>query len=222
MKPKTSSLANKFSRIIAGTMSWGSWGIGFSRDEMISLMHCCLDSGISTFDSADIYGGYTNEADYGNAFAESGKIRHFELSNFTPSQLALIVSEIAVKGNQVEFSLTADKVMYDGTLDDCLLLSGLALAWSPLGGYFGLQHNKQGRIRQVLEIFSHKFQVSEMELLLAWLLKYPANVFPAVGTTRETRLKQSATAINIQLESDDWFELPAPTQDHKVPQIEHV
>jgi predicted oxidoreductase len=164
MKPKTSFLASKFSRIIAGTMSWGSGGKGFSGDDRFSLMYCCLDSGISTFDSADIYGGYTNEADYGNAFAESGKIRHFELSNFTPSQLALIVSEI----------------------------------------------------------FSHKYQLSEMELLLAWLLKYPANVFPAVGTTRETRLKQSANAINIQLESDDWFELPAATQDHKVPQIEYV
>jgi predicted oxidoreductase len=296
MKPKTSSLANKFSRIIAGTMSWGSWGIGFSRDEMISLMHCCLDSGISTFDNADIYGGYTNEADFGNAFAESGisreriqliskcgiqhisdlrnnrikhynynkdyivwsaeqslqrlktdyldlfllhrpsplmhpeeiataiehllksgKIRHFGLSNFTPSQLALIESEIAVEGNQVEFSLTADKVMYDGTLDDCLLHNRLAMAWSPLGSYFRLLDDKQVRIRQVMEIFTHKYRVSEMELLLAWLLKHPANVFPVVGTTRKVRLEQSANAIKIQLELEDWFELLAAAQGHKVP-----
>lgn len=42
---------------------------------------------------------------------KSGKIRHFGLSNFTPSQVALIESEIAAEGNRVEFSLTADKVM---------------------------------------------------------------------------------------------------------------
>ena len=54
-----------YSRIIAGTMTWGSWGKQLSKNEMIALMHHCLDVGITTFDHADIYGGYTNEADFG-------------------------------------------------------------------------------------------------------------------------------------------------------------
>jgi predicted oxidoreductase len=70
-----------------------------------------------------------------------------------------------------------------------------------------------------MELLTHKYRASEMEWRLAWLLEHPANIFPVVGTTREIRLKQSVNAINIQLESDDWFELLAAAQDHKVPQI---
>jgi predicted oxidoreductase len=60
-----------FSKIIAGTMTWGIWGRNCSTEEMTALMHLCLESGISTFDHADIYGGYTTEKDFGKAFSES-------------------------------------------------------------------------------------------------------------------------------------------------------
>lgn len=60
-----------YSRIIAGTMTWGQWGKNFSKREMIELMNHCIELGITTFDHADIYGGYTTEADFGNAFSES-------------------------------------------------------------------------------------------------------------------------------------------------------
>ena len=62
----------KYSRLIAGAMTWGSWGKQYSKKDMISLMHHCLENTITTFDHADIYGDYTTETDFGNAFAESG------------------------------------------------------------------------------------------------------------------------------------------------------
>jgi len=60
-----------FSKIIAGTMTWGIWGKNLDKNQMIELMNSCLETGITTFDHADIYGGYTTEAAFGNAFAES-------------------------------------------------------------------------------------------------------------------------------------------------------
>lgn len=60
-----------FSKIIAGTMTWGVWGKNLDKNQMIDLMNSCLEAGITTFDHADIYGGYTTEADFGNAFGES-------------------------------------------------------------------------------------------------------------------------------------------------------
>ena len=60
------------SRLIAGTMTWGIWGKNLNTSGMIDMIHCCLDNGITTFDHADIYGGYTTEADFGKAFTESG------------------------------------------------------------------------------------------------------------------------------------------------------
>ena len=60
-----------FSKIIAGTMTWGIWGKNLDKNQMIELMNSCLETGITTFDHADIYGGYTTEAAFGNAFGKS-------------------------------------------------------------------------------------------------------------------------------------------------------
>ena len=47
------------SRIISGTMNWGSWGANYSSTEISELIKCAYENGINTFDHADIYGGYT-------------------------------------------------------------------------------------------------------------------------------------------------------------------
>ena len=62
----------KFSRVISGAMTWGSWGKKLSKKEMMELMHHSIECGLTTFDHADIYGGYTTEADFGAAFGDSG------------------------------------------------------------------------------------------------------------------------------------------------------
>lgn len=62
---------SQFSKIIAGTMTWGTWGKNFTPSEMSSLIEGALSLGISTFDHADIYGGYTTEAAFGAAFKDS-------------------------------------------------------------------------------------------------------------------------------------------------------
>jgi predicted oxidoreductase len=285
-----------YSKIIAGTMTWGSWGKRLSKDEMIALMHHCLAVGITTFDHADIYGGYTNETEFGKAFAESkiprnelqliskcgiqyvcenrdnvvkhynysrdyiiwsaeqslknlqtefldlfllhrpsplmrpgeiaeaivhlkdsGKIREFGVSNFTPSQIALLETVIPVMSNQVEFSLTADMVMYDGTLDDCIAKQRMAMAWSPLGDYFREANEQTNRIKAVMGQFTEKYDADESQLLLAWLLEHPSEIYPVVGTTDPDRLKASMNATKIDLELEDWFILLSASQGYKVP-----
>ena len=64
-----------FSKIIAGTMTWGAWGKNYTTSEMSNLIEDSLELGISTFDNADIYGGYTTEADFGEAFNQSNADR---------------------------------------------------------------------------------------------------------------------------------------------------
>ena len=68
----TMSSTTFYSRIIAGTMTWGSWGKQLSKKDMTALLHDCVDSGIKVFDHADIYGNYENETEFGAAFQESG------------------------------------------------------------------------------------------------------------------------------------------------------
>lgn len=287
---------DSFSKIIVGTMTWGSWGKQLSKGDKIELMHHCVNQGLTTFDHADIYGGYTNERDFGAAYAESniaresiqliskcgiqyvceardykikhynyskeyiiwsveeslrnlnteyldlfllhrpsplmqpeeisaaitqlrndGKIRDFGVSNFTASQIAMLETMIPVSANQVEFSLTAHSVMYDGTLDDMIASKRLAMSWSPLGSYFKEENEITSRIRKSMAIMTDKYSASEDQLLLAWILKHPANVHPVVGTTDKKRLTDAKKATNIALHLEDWFELLYANQGHKVP-----
>jgi len=67
---------------------------------------------------------------------KEGKIKNFGVSNFLPSQIALLETLVPVSANQVEFSLTSNKAMYDGVLDDCTTNKRMAMSWSPLGSYF--------------------------------------------------------------------------------------
>lgn len=53
-------------------MTWGSWGKNLNSQEMAHRIQLCLENGIDTFDHADIYGGYTTEAEFGKGFLESG------------------------------------------------------------------------------------------------------------------------------------------------------
>ncbi len=52
---------------VAGCMRWGNWGANFSTGEYAELIAACIDNGITAFDHADIYGGYTTEFEFGTA-----------------------------------------------------------------------------------------------------------------------------------------------------------
>ena len=286
---------DKFSRIVSGTMTWGSWGKKLSQKEMVELMHHCIENGLTTFDHADIYGSYSTEADFGDAFADSGikrediqlvskcgiqltrgrdnKINHYQydkdyiiwsaeqslkklqteyldllllhrpsplmepfemaealqqlidsgkvkqvgVSNFMPSQVALLEKAIPVSANQVEFSLTHDEPMYDGTFDDCIVGKRLAMAWSPLGDFFREKNERTKRIKKVMGPLMEKYGADESQLLLAWILRHPANIYPVIGTTSKERITLSAKAAEMELELQDWFALLVASQGHDVP-----
>ncbi len=59
-----------FSIIIIGVMRWGIWGANHSESGVQKLIETSLEEDLYTFDHADIYGGYTTEELFGNAFSE--------------------------------------------------------------------------------------------------------------------------------------------------------
>jgi len=284
-----------YSRIIAGTMTWGKWGKQLSKKEMQQLMHYCLDHNISTFDHADIYGDYTNEEKFGTAFANSdikrediqliskcgiqlhakgrnnkvkhyaygkdyiiwsverslkalqteyldllllhrpsplmdaneiseaiillkkeGKIRQFGVSNFSSSQVELIEKKIPVEANQVEFSLSSNRAMEDGTLDDCTINSRMAMSWSPLGAYFKENSVQTQRIKKVMKTLCKKYVATQDQVLLSWVLKHPAKVHPVLGTTTPDRLALAKKALEIEMELEDWFLLLEASNGYEV------
>ncbi len=286
----------KYSRLIAGTMTWGNWGKQLSKKEMAALMHHCISNNITTFDHADIYGAYTTEADFGKAFLDSGikrediqliskcgiqdmcdnrenkvkhynyskdyiiwsveeslknlntdyldllllhrpsplmvaeeiaeaitilqkdgKIKDFGLSNFTPSQMEMIGLRINIEVNQIEFSLTQHSAMHNGTLDYMTTAGVIPMAWSPLGSVFREDNEQSRRIHKQLGELRDKYNASEDQLLLAWILKHPSGMHPVIGTTSKDRLKLAVEATKINLELEDWFLILEASQGHSVP-----
>ena len=61
----------QLSPIIAGVMNWGLCDKNLNTREMNHLIHLFYENGITSFDHADIYGGYTTESAFGKAWATS-------------------------------------------------------------------------------------------------------------------------------------------------------
>ena len=148
---------------------------------------------------------------------EEGKIKSFGVSNFTNSQIKFISKETKVLWNQIEFSLTNNYPMIDGTLDYLQENNIGVMAWSPLGSFFKEKNEKQKRITILFNELSEKYNCTHDQLLLAWILKHPANIYPVLGSTNPNRLKLAVNAIKIDLEIDDWFLILKASDGKKVP-----
>ncbi len=61
------------SRFAFGVWRLAEWGM--TSQEILSLIHHCLDLGITTFDHADLYGDYTCEGLFGKALTQEPELR---------------------------------------------------------------------------------------------------------------------------------------------------
>ena len=281
------------SRIISGTMNWGVWGVNHSKQDICKLILESFDSGINSFDHADIYGGYTTEQSFGEAFAEtginredvffiskcgiiypseklpvktkhydysedhinksvdnslknlrtdyldclllhrpsplmdisiiadtltrlikSGKIKSFGVSNFTANQMDMFKGKVEILYNQINLSLTHLDHMFDGTLEYMQANNILPMAYSPLGSYF---KEENGKIKEVVDKLKNKYDCTDYQLLISWLLKHPSKVYPVVGTTKSDRIKSTLESLKIEIDLIDWFELLEASIGKRVP-----
>lgn len=63
----------EFSRIIQGFWRLAEWNM--PKQELLSFIKNCMEMGITTFDHADIYGGYTCESLFGEALQLQPSLR---------------------------------------------------------------------------------------------------------------------------------------------------
>ena len=136
---------------------------------------------------------------------QNGKVLHFGVSNFTPGQFEMLQKYLPfpLVTNQVPLSLNRLDVLYDGTLDVLLKHETGAMIYSPLGEGKLFSEKLHG------DLWAKKDQYSatEVQLALAWLLRHPANLFPVIGTTQPERVLESARAVDILLDRQDWFDM---------------
>jgi len=145
---------------------------------------------------------------------QSGKVLHFGVSNFTPTQFEMLQHFLPfpLVTNQLEISVSYHVPLFDGSLDVLMKHQVSPMAWSPLGGGKLVREGQK-------EVFSKasKYNATEAQLSLAWLLKHPSSIFPVIGTTKPDRIVESAKAIDIQLDLQDWFEILKVAQGREMP-----
>jgi len=131
--------------------------------------------------------------------------------------MEMIGNKVPISVNQIEFSLTAHSAMHDGTLDTMIGKEITPMAWSPLGAVFREDNEQTRRVHKQLGELMEKYNATEDQLLLAWIMKHPANIHPVIGTTTPERISDASTAAKIDMDLQDWFLILVACQGHKVP-----
>jgi predicted oxidoreductase len=166
----------------------------------------------------------TDPDEVAEAFAslrQSGKVLHFGVSNFTPSQFELLASRLdfPVVTNQVELSVLNMEVLHDGTADQCLRLGVAPMAWSPLGGgrLFDQADEQAVRVRRALLSVGEDLGASIDQVALAWILAHPARFLPVLGTGKIARVQSAAQAETLSLSREQWFSIWSASMGEPVP-----
>lgn len=153
-------------------------------------------------------------ADAFSSLKQSGKVLHFGVSNFTPMQFEMLQSYLPfpLVTNQLEISITHNEPLFDGSLDVLMKHRVSPMGWSPLGGGKLMDGDQSELFKK-----ASKYNASHAQMSLAWLLKHPSSIFPVIGTTKPERIVESAKAIDINLDLQDWFEMLKVAQGKEMP-----
>lgn len=176
-----------------------------------------------------------------SALKRTGKVRYFGVSNQNRFQIEYLQHflDAPLVADQVQMSLlhyqfaevgisfnqrTNDYPQgWEGLMEYCRL-NGVSLqAWSPVdrGVLVSAQRDTLGaeeqHTAQVLASMASEYGVAPEALQLAWLLRHPARIQPVLGTTRPDRLATYATALDVVLSREDWYELFEAARGRSMP-----
>jgi len=108
---------------------------------------------------------------------QSGKVKHFGVSNFTPAQYSLLQSRLpfTLVTNQVEISPVHQPLLLEGTLDQCQQMRVRPMAWSCLAGGTMFSAPEFQPLRDELLLIQQETGAENIEqLIYAWILQLPS------------------------------------------------
>lgn len=162
-----------------------------------------------------------------NILEQSGKVRHFGVSNQNPMQIELLKKSVKqpLIANQLQLSITNTTMISQGfnvnmenesainrdgsVLDYCRLNDITIQPWSPFQyGFFEgvfLGNDKFPELNKKIDEVAAKYEVSNTTIAIAWLLRHPANMQPIIGTMNLERLKDCCKASDIRLTREEWY-----------------
>lgn len=156
------------------------------------------------------------------ALRQAGKVLHFGVSNFTPSQFDLLASRLdfPLVTNQIEVSVLFLDLLHDGTVDQCLQKGIAPMVWSPLAGgrIFSEESERAARVRQALQTVGQELGGAPLDqVALSWVLTHPARFVPILGSGKIERIRSAATAEARHLSREQWFAIWSASSGTPVP-----
>lgn len=160
---------------------------------------------------------------------QSGKVRHFGVSNHKPMQIELLKKYVKqpIIINQLQFSIPVSNMVANGmevnmTTDGSIDRDGSVLdysrlhdmtiqAWSPFqmpewkGCFLG--STEYAELNQELQKLAEQYHVSKTTIAAAWIIRHPAEMQLIAGTTSAERLKEIIAASDIVLSREEWYRL---------------
>lgn len=160
---------------------------------------------------------------------ESGKVRHFGVSNHKPLQMELLRKYLdePLVTDQLQFSITNSSMVENGlevnmttkgaidrdgsVLDYCRFHGITIQTWSPFQyGFFEgvfLNNEKFPELNQILEEIATRYEVTPTTIATAWILRHPAHMQVIAGTMNEKRLEEICKASEITLSREEWYQI---------------
>src|SRR5690606_620167 len=162
---------------------------------------------------------------------ESGKVRHFGVSNHTARQIDLLKTAVTrpIVANQMQLSMThapliaqgiaanmvgqEQSVVLDGggLIDYCRINDITIQAWSPFqAGFFTgvfLGNAEFPELNAVIDRIAAKYGVDPIAIATAWITRHPADMQVVLGTTNPQRVLAAASGSEIPLTRPEWYEL---------------
>lgn len=166
-----------------------------------------------------------------------GKIGAIGVSNMNCHQMTYLQSALSmpIKTNQLEMSLAhrnwiEDTIMVNqnpfegstaGTIEYCMMNNVQLQAWGSLAqGRFSKSRDVDKRdtaTHTLVNTIAMEYDVSPEAIVLAWLMRHPANIHPVLGTTNLQRLESCVQAQGISLSREHWYALLESARGDAIP-----
>lgn len=151
---------------------------------------------------------------------QSGKVRHFGVSNFTPAQFSLLQSRLpfTLATNQVEISPVHQPTILDGTLDQCQQLRVHPMAWSCLGGGSLFNDEAFQPLRDELQAVANEMGAETIEqVVYAWVMRLPSKPLPIIGSGKIERVRSAIHSLSLDMSRQQWFRIRKAALGYDVP-----
>ncbi len=158
---------------------------------------------------------------------DSGKVRHFGVSNHNLMQIELLKTAVdrPIIINQLQFSVTeagmvtsgmnvnmknGESVMHDGGLLEYSRIKNITIqTWSPFQhGFFEgnfVDDPAFPELNEKLAEIGEKYGLTKTGVAAAWILRHPAKMQLIAGTMNPQHLEEICKASDVTLTRSEWY-----------------